>query len=166
MAGDPRAAAWNWDEEEHGIRAMCFTFVSKNPDLAYTLPDNLRETFEERRDADADPGIFFRRGAGWHVRSRKPGSSPNYERNRAYRDRHAGGDAAAGGDHADGGRSDRADHQDAPKAGKTLTLRPFVLMDEALLPTRSWLYGKHYQRGHGIHDGRPRWHGQVEPGHG
>jgi hypothetical protein len=81
MASEPRAAAWNWEEEEHGIRGMCFAFVSKNPDLAYTLPDDLRGTFEERLEADADPLICFRRGAGWRVRSRKPGSSPNYERN-------------------------------------------------------------------------------------
>ena len=54
------------------------------------------------------------------------------------------------------GSGDEAATPDAPaaetdalprKKRRELTLRPFAVIDEAKIPPRAWLYGKHYQRG-------------------
>jgi RecA-family ATPase len=125
VAGDPRAAAWDWDEEELGIERMCADWVTKHPELAHVLPDRLRSPFEEKRDQGLEPRIIYLRGTGWHIRTRR-GNGPAAEHARE--------------------RQTRKEQQGDDPVKPLLILRPFVPIDEALVPPREWLYGRHYQR--------------------
>jgi hypothetical protein len=39
---------WNYDEEERKVLKLCFDWISKNPNLAYLLPDDLRADFNTK----------------------------------------------------------------------------------------------------------------------
>jgi hypothetical protein len=46
VAGDPRAAKWNWAREELKIMRMGCDFIAKHPELAILLPDNLQQAID------------------------------------------------------------------------------------------------------------------------
>ena len=70
VAGDRRASSWDWDAEQLNLERMCASFVSKNPELSYCLPDGLREPFEQKRDQGRSPYLVYRRDRGWQVARR------------------------------------------------------------------------------------------------
>jgi RecA-family ATPase len=126
VAGDARAAKWNWATEELEIRRMCADFISSlHPELCVLLPDELRAKFEAAIAAGKTPKVVYARHIGWHVRS--------FENN--------------GPNPASNSQAEASEQK--PKAEKIsapFTLRPFVPFDPASLPPRQWLYGRHYQR--------------------
>jgi AAA domain len=69
MANDPRAAKWDWEQEEHDIRRMCCDFVAKNPELSAVLPEALRSLFEAALADGRRAKVVFAKHIGWHVRS-------------------------------------------------------------------------------------------------
>lgn len=130
--GDPRAAGWSWAREERDLWQMCFSHVVKNPELSSTLPTDCQEQFEQAV-LRGDRPVLKPRGGTWYVAAYKDGAQTNGER---------------------GPPSDRGatrDSADSPpprghNSSRVLVLRPFTPIDEASLPPREWLYGKHYQR--------------------
>jgi hypothetical protein len=134
VAGDRRAAKWDWDEEEHTIRGMCADFVNKlHPELYILLSDRHRQQWEAALASGKKPKLVFSKGPiGWHVRGLPHGERPAPEDP-------AGASRGSGGD---------------PSASFTATtsppapfiLRPFTPFDPAKLPPREFLFGKHYQR--------------------
>jgi AAA domain len=66
VAGDKRAADWDWTEERFAIERMTYSQINKNPELAPLLPDVLFEQWQAQ--IDGNPQII-RDGAGWHVRA-------------------------------------------------------------------------------------------------
>src|SRR5262249_17483423 len=69
VRNDPRAAKWNWRQEEHDIRRMCCDFVNKAPELSAVLPEPLRASFEAALTQGKAAKIIYARHIGWHVRS-------------------------------------------------------------------------------------------------
>src|SRR5262249_12870699 len=69
VTGDPRAAAWDWRQEEHDIRRMCYDFVNKAPELSAVLPEPLRASFEAALAQGKTAKIVYASHIGWHVRS-------------------------------------------------------------------------------------------------
>jgi AAA domain len=69
VSGDPRAAKWNWREEEFDIRRMSYDWIVKHPELSAMLPDPLRTPFEAALAKGKTAKIVFARHIGWHVRS-------------------------------------------------------------------------------------------------
>ena len=59
VASDPQTADWNWGKEQRDIRKMALAFISKNPELACLLPDELFAVRQEQlsRAAPAEPDI-------------------------------------------------------------------------------------------------------------
>jgi hypothetical protein len=134
VAGDRRAAKWDWDEEEHTIRGMCANFINKlHPELYTLLSDKHRQQWEAALASGKKPKLVFSKGPiGWHVRGLPRGEQSAPE------------------DLAEASRSSGPD----PSAGLAATaspaapfiLRPFTPFDPAKLPPREFLFGKHYQR--------------------
>src|SRR5262249_47779320 len=73
---DPRAAKWDWRQEEHDIRRMCCDFVGKAPELSAVLPEPLRTSFEAALAQGKMAKIVYARHIGWHVRSFAPRATP------------------------------------------------------------------------------------------
>jgi AAA domain len=73
-AGDPECADWDWDQERDAIWWMCVDFVNKNPELGCTLPDGLRQKFEEATRAGLRARVS-RNGTGPHVRVYQNGTN-------------------------------------------------------------------------------------------
>src|SRR5262249_43688689 len=71
VTGDPRAAKWDWRQEEHDIRRMCCDFVSKAPELSAVLPEPLRASFEAPLAQGKTAKVVYAKSVGWHVRSRQ-----------------------------------------------------------------------------------------------
>jgi hypothetical protein len=69
VRNDPRAAKWDWRQEEHNIRRMCCDFVNKAPELSAVLPEPLRASFEAALAAGKTAKIVYASHIGWHVRS-------------------------------------------------------------------------------------------------
>ena len=134
VAGDRRAAKWDWDEEEHTIRGMCANFINKlHPELYTLLSDKHRQQWEAALASGKKPKLAFSKGLiGWHVRGLPRGEQSAPE------------------DPAEASRSSGPD----PSVGFAATaspaapfiLRPFTPFDPAKLPPREFLFGKHYQR--------------------
>src|SRR5262249_32424982 len=59
VTGDPRAAKWDWRQEEHDIRRMCCDFVSKAPELSAVLPEPMRASFEAALATGMPPKITY-----------------------------------------------------------------------------------------------------------
>jgi RecA-family ATPase len=75
MQGDPRAARWNWKKERTGIERMCFDLIKNNPELATSLPDELRDEFVAALAEGKQPAFEYRAGR-WRMRggkAEKPG---------------------------------------------------------------------------------------------
>jgi RecA-family ATPase len=121
VRNDPRAAKWDWRQEEHDIRRMCCDFVGKAPELSAVLPEPLRTSFETALAAGKTAKIVYAKHIGWHVRSFGSGKQDEAP----VRD---GGNKPGGKRHG------------------LFTLCPFVPFDPKDLPPRAWLYGRHYQR--------------------
>ena len=60
--GDP---AWDWKRERRKIERLCFDFVAKNPELAGTLPDTLRDAFEALITQGIEPKFRCGRDGVW-----------------------------------------------------------------------------------------------------
>jgi AAA domain len=72
-AGDPDVGTWNWAAEEHAVKEQCNDFISKNPELAPTLPDALFAAWNDRvAEGRTHLRITYARHIGWHIRSREP----------------------------------------------------------------------------------------------
>src|SRR5262249_4304033 len=69
VRNDPRAAKWDWRQEELDIRRMCCDFVSKAPELSAVLPEPLRTSFEAALAEGKIAKIVYAKHIGWHVRS-------------------------------------------------------------------------------------------------
>src|SRR5262245_21825353 len=69
VRNDPRAAKWDWRQEEHNIRRMCCDFVSKAPELSAVLPEPLRSSFETALAQGKTAKVVYAKHIGWHVRS-------------------------------------------------------------------------------------------------
>ena len=114
---------------EGGARASsawCASFVSKNPELAHCLPDGLRERSSRRSGA----------APTWSIAGTAAGRSrPS-----------AAWVTGSFGKLAPAVAGARAGNGDTPAAYPDLGLYMFVPVDEASLPPRQWLYGRHYQR--------------------
>ena len=71
--GDPEHAGWDWGKEQHEIEDMCYTWVSKNPDLAHTLPEHLLADYSDQVVAgNPKPEIRADREGTWRVTPWKP----------------------------------------------------------------------------------------------
>jgi RecA-family ATPase len=68
MRDDPRAAGWNWDDEERDVRGMCYDLVDDSPELGAMLPDGLRAQFNSVLAQGKRAKIIHAKGRGWHVR--------------------------------------------------------------------------------------------------
>jgi hypothetical protein len=79
VTGDPRAAKWDWRQEEHDIRRMCCDFVSKAPELSAVLPEPLRASFEAALAQGKTAKIVYARHIGWHVRGFSNRTTPEDE---------------------------------------------------------------------------------------
>jgi RecA-family ATPase len=136
VAGNPRAAKWDWAEEEHGICRMCADFINgKHPELYILLPDAHRVRWEAALAEGKQPRLVFSRGPiGWHIRG-LPGNAAGAETGEE-----AEGGSKAADDSPPGAQSKKG------SARMPFTLRPFLPFDLATLPPRQWLYGRHYQR--------------------
>ena len=134
VAGDRRAAKWDWDEEEHTIRGMCANFINKlHPELYTLLSDKHRQQWEAALASGKKPKLVFSKGPiGWHVRG-LPGGEQSAPEDPAEASRSSGPDPSAG---LAGTASPAA----------PFILRPFTPFDPAKLPPREFLFGKHYQR--------------------
>jgi DNA polymerase III delta prime subunit len=64
-------AGWDWDQEEHGLRGMCYDWINKHPDLSPALPDDLWTVFEEVLAEGGTPKIKYDRFKGWQVRGKR-----------------------------------------------------------------------------------------------
>jgi RecA-family ATPase len=136
VANDPRAAAWDWKAERWCIERMAYDFVNKHPELIDLLPDPLLQSWR-KREAAGDTHIkvvwwAFRNR--WCVKSR-----------RSKTDEDVAG--ATGDDTGPCPRSDGGPKAKAATTKKTIRAIPFAAFDEASLPPREFLFGKHYQRG-------------------
>jgi RecA-family ATPase len=128
VTGDRQTADWNWAEERHAIEEMCFSFISKNPELAGLLPNKLHEAWQERlADGRTNLRIVHSSHIGWHIRS----NEPEEQAEQAPKAKTTG----------------TKDDKPKLKRDGSFVLRPFVPFDLATLPPRQWLYGRHYQRG-------------------
>ena len=123
---------WDWLEEEKQIWQSGLNFITKDSDrLADRVPDYMRETFNAAIASHKRPTACFRKDTGWHIR----GYTPTLV---------AGTDVLASGT---AGVVGTVGAVRKPAAGRVFAEpRPFVPFDVTLLPPRSWLYGKHYQR--------------------
>ena len=132
VEGDSNVKDWDWQNEERATLQMCLDWINKRKkageDLSHTLPDSAHDKWRAIIDQGGQPNVFLNR---WGVAVR---SAPNGNGN---------GSADRGDDGADDMPNDGAPN-DAPKA--PLILRPFEPFDPAELPTREFLFGKHYQR--------------------
>jgi RecA-family ATPase len=126
VAGELAANDWDWNEEKVQIEGMCFRHINKNHELSHLLPDYLRGRFEEIARRGGDPAVIRPFGRTWTVRANRSGP----------------------GEHNDTqNEAETPKTKDEPKARPPrVVLRPFKPVDEAALPPRRWLYGKHYQR--------------------
>jgi hypothetical protein len=62
--GDPTHA-----NDEKAVREMCYSWIRKNPDRSYQLPEDLHKAFSEHVASGCQEIKFvYRKGAGWHVR--------------------------------------------------------------------------------------------------
>jgi len=118
VAADPRCASWDWAAEESRVWRMAADHINKNPELAFALPEGLRQRFEEATRAGLRPRITRNR-AGPHVRIYGSPKEPP-----------------------------RSEDDPVGEPGKSpgLELHPFRSFDLASLSPRRWLYGKHFQR--------------------
>jgi RecA-family ATPase len=136
VAGDPRAAAWDWKAERWCIERMAYDFVNKHPELIGLLPDPLPQSWRKREAAgDAHIKVVwwaFRRT--WCVKSRKPKTGEDAAA--------APGDGVNAAPQGGGGPTAKG-----AAAKKIIRAIPFAAFDEASLPQREFLFGKHYQRG-------------------
>lgn len=66
--GNPACARWDWVDERIKVEKMCFSLISKNPELSDRLPEGLRRLFEKRLDNGLRPSIGRNRN-GWFVRT-------------------------------------------------------------------------------------------------
>lgn len=133
VSGDRRAHGWNWGDEQLAIERMCASFVSKNPELAGVLPDELREQFETKHHQGRAPYLVYRRDRGWQVAAAKGMGDRRFDRLSKSHDAPARA-----------GAKPQSGNGDMPLT--KLRLRAFVPIDPATLPPRAWLYGRHYQR--------------------
>ena len=127
VAGDPAAAPWDWHAEYLRTAYNGATLINKDHTLVHLLPDDLRTKFQEMGQNGLGP-VIKKNAYKLFVYPTAPPAS---------------GKKATSAPSSKPGTSAyiRQDNK------KVLTLRPFVPIDEASLPTRAWLYGKHYQRG-------------------
>jgi hypothetical protein len=82
---DPRCKDWDWAEEEHGIRVLCYRFVNKvmrenGEDLGHTLPDKLYGAWN-RIIAQRDIPEIFHNRVGAAVRPNKRNRAENVSPN-------------------------------------------------------------------------------------
>jgi RecA-family ATPase len=126
---------WLREVEVGEVRSRCHStlrnlFLSKYDHTTGVVPVWLCGDFHERWvDALAQgrrPDIGLNPG-GFYVRSWGP-------------------KAGSGGDGGDGGARAKTKSEKSSSGRRVLELRPFKPFDVAMLPPRSWLYGKHYQR--------------------
>jgi hypothetical protein len=89
------------------------------------LPGEFHAAWIERLQARRRPRVYHATHIGWHIRSFGPEPRSKSK--------------------APSAGSPAPDKPAAP-GRRVLTLRPFVPVDVATLPPRSWLYGRHYQR--------------------
>jgi hypothetical protein len=118
------------------IERMAYDFVNKHPELIGLLPDHLLQSWR-KREAAGDAHIkavwwAFRRT--WCVKSRKPKTDEDAAA--------ATGDGVNATPQVDGGPKAKG-----ATAKKIIRAIPFAAFDEASLPPREFLFGKHYQRG-------------------
>jgi RecA-family ATPase len=106
------------------------------------LPAEFHKDWIERLEAGRSPVMAYNRG-GFYVRSKQASGTADtaYGSQGETNEAHAGANNPNDNPGADSTKAEKP-------AGKrrVLELRPFVPFDVALLPPRSWLYGKHYQR--------------------
>ena len=119
VAGNPRAAKWDWAEEEHGICRMCADFINgKHPELYILLPDAHRVRWEAALAEGKQPRLVFARGPiGWHIRG-LPGNAADAETGEE-----AEGGSKAADDSPPGAQSKKG------SARMPFTLRPFLPFD-------------------------------------
>ena len=126
-ASEEEKRTWDWSKEDHDILRCGADWISKHPQYADRLPDNLRKSFQDKLVAGCEPFICFAAGYGWHVRSKR-GHAANHTAGAANTQ---GVGLAGVGDNSRNGY---------------FILRPFTAFDIASLPPREWIYGRHYQR--------------------
>jgi hypothetical protein len=76
VAGNKRAANWNWRVEELAILRMGIDFIAKHSELAVLLPDKWQQPFKAALAQGRRPDIGFNRG-GFYVRGLKPKAGDN-----------------------------------------------------------------------------------------
>jgi RecA-family ATPase len=76
VAGDPRAAAWRWNEERVKVGEMIADWITKNPELADRLPDKVHKLFERKRAEGWVAEIGFSAGGEFYVRTKERATAP------------------------------------------------------------------------------------------
>ena len=136
VAGDAHAASWKWDKERWKIERLCYDHVSKNPELAGTLPNKLYAAWMDRLSAGrTDPKVTYSPHIGWHVRSADKAKTGNKTAS-----------TNPGRPETEAEPDTETPRDGAGSASRRFVIRPFVPFDLAALPPRQWLYGRHYQR--------------------
>ena len=121
------AARGTGTRERATIARMCVDWVNKKLELSYVMPAEAFETFERKRREGRNPYFTYRTDRGVQVASER-GLGPRSCKLPAGASPAKGGNGGAGAPYPD------------------LGLYMFKPVDEASLPPREWLYGRHYQR--------------------
>ena len=129
VAGDARAARIGTGRRsELYIGRMCADFIIKNPSCSTACRRRCVSRSRTQCAKGASP-LLYRTDRGWWFAS---------ERGMGAKEQRA--------DPAPPAAPARADNGDTPTPYPDLGLYMFKPVDEASLPAREWLYGRHYQR--------------------
>ena len=137
---DRLGLGWKRDDEVYAVRKRILSVYNnlflKDYDPATGvipawLPGEFHEAWTDRLQEGRRPVISFN-SSGFYVRSKQGTGTDSDDGN---------------GDDSSGAQAQSEPKPEKPFNGRrVLELRPFVPIDVAMLPPRSWLYGRHYQR--------------------
>ena len=69
VAHTPQAADWNWDKERLDLERHCFDWIKKHPELSSSLPDGIRDKFEQMCREGVVPVFLYRPDyGGWQCK--------------------------------------------------------------------------------------------------